>query len=71
MSLEEGKEWGLTYQFNLVEYKVDGNATIDSRYAKWVNKDAGVKSSEDGILRAYNVDASGNPTSGVCYFYRP
>ena len=63
MSLEEGKEWGLTYQFNLVEYKVDGNATIDSRYAKWVNKDAGVKSSEDGILRAYNVDASGNPTS--------
>ena len=63
MSLEEGKDWGLTYQFNLVEYEVDGNATIDSRYAKWVNKDAGVKSSEDGILRAYNVDASGNPTS--------
>ena len=63
MSLEEGKEWGLKYQFNLVEYKVDGNATIDSRYAKWVNKDVGVKSSEDGILRAYNVDASGNPTS--------
>ena len=56
MSLEEGKEWGLTYQFNLVEYKVDGNATIDSRYAKWVNKDA-------GILRAWNVDAEGNPTS--------
>lgn len=63
MSLEEGKDWGLTYQFNLVEYEVDGNATIDSRYAKWVNKDAGVKSSEDGILRAYNVDASGKPTS--------
>ena len=63
MSLEEGKEWGLKYQFNLVEYKVDGNATIDSRYAKWVNKDAGVMSSEDGILRAWNVDASGNPTS--------
>ena len=56
MSLEEGKEWGLTYQFNLVEYKVDGNATIDSRYAKWVNQDA-------GILRAWNVDASGNPSS--------
>lgn len=56
MSLEEGKEWGLTYQFNLVEYKVDGNATIDSRYAKWVNQDA-------GILRAWNVDAEGNPTS--------
>ena len=56
MSLEEGKDWGLTYQFNLVEYKVDGNATIDSRYAKWVNKDA-------GILRAWNVDAEGNPTS--------
>lgn len=56
MSLEEGKEWGLTYQFNLVEYKVDGNATIDSRYAKWVNKDA-------GVLRAWNVDAEGNPTT--------
>ena len=56
MSLEEGKEWGLTYQFNLVEYKVDGNATIDSRYAKWVNKDA-------GVLRACNVDAEGNPTT--------
>ena len=56
MSLEEGKEWGLTYQFNLVEYKVDGNATIDSRYAKWVNKDA-------GVLRAGNVDAEGNPTT--------
>ena len=56
MSLEEGKEWGLTYQFNLVEYKVDGNATIDSRYAKWVNQDA-------GVLRAWNVDAEGNPTS--------
>lgn len=56
MSLEEGKEWGLTYQFNLVEYKVDGNATIDSRYAKWVNKDA-------GVLRAWNVDADGNPTT--------
>ena len=56
MSLEEGKDWGLTYQFNLVEYKVDGNATIDSRYAKWVNKDA-------GVLRAWNVDADGNPTT--------
>ena len=32
------------------------HATIDSRYAKWVNKDA-------GILRAWNVDAEGNPTS--------
>ena len=56
LSLEEGKEWGLTYQFNLVEYKVDGNATIDSRYAKWVNKDA-------GVLRALNVDAEGNTTT--------
>ena len=56
LSLEEGKEWGLTYQFNLVNYQVDGNATIDSKYAKWVNQDA-------GVLRAWNVDKDGNPTT--------
>ena len=56
LSLEEGKEWGLTYQFNLVNYQVDGNATIDSKYAKWVNQEA-------GVLRAWNVDKDGNPTT--------
>ena len=63
LSLNEAKQWGLTYEFKLVEYKVDGNNTIDSRYAKWVNEAAGVKTSKDGILRAWNVDKDGNPTS--------
>lgn len=56
LSLNEAKQWGLTYEFNLVDYKVDGNNTIDSRYAKWVNQDA-------GVLRAWNVDKDGNPTT--------
>ena len=63
LSLNEAKQWGLTYEFNLVDYKVDGNNTIDSRYAKWVNEAAGVKTSKDGILRAWNVDKDGKPTS--------
>ena len=48
----EAAEWGLTFEFNLVEYKVDGNNTIDSRYAKWVDQ-------KNGVLRAYNVSADG------------
>lgn len=63
LTLDEAKQWGLTYEFNLVDYKVDGNNTIDSRYAKWVNEAAGVKTSKDGILRAWNVDKDGKPTS--------
>lgn len=48
----EAAKWGLTFEFNLVEYKVDGNNTIDSRYAKWVDQ-------KNGVLRAYNVSADG------------
>ena len=29
------KKWGLTYEFNLIDYSVDGNTTHDSNYASW------------------------------------
>ena len=51
-TLEEAAKWGLSVEFNLVDYTVGGNATKDSHYAKWVNK-------EKGILRAANVLADG------------
>lgn len=49
----EEANFGLSYKFDLVYYSVDGNATSDSKYAKL----------EDGVLKAYAVDASGNTTN--------
>ena len=49
----EEANFGLSYKFELVYYSVDGNATSDSKYAKL----------EDGVLKAYAVDASGNTTN--------
>lgn len=45
--------WGLKYEFSLVEYLIDGNVTIDSRYATWANQ-------AEGKLKACTVDADGN-----------
>ena len=50
--IAEAAKWGLKFEFNLVNYKVDGNETVDSKYAKWVDKDK-------GILRAWNVNKDG------------
>lgn len=44
--------YGLTYEFNLVYYRVDGNNTVDSRYTKWVDK-------SKGQIRAWNVKEDG------------
>ena len=44
-------EYGLHYQFDLVDYDVDGNRTYPSRYAKL----------NDGVITACTVDAEGNP----------
>lgn len=49
----EEANFGLSYKFDLVYYSVDGNSTSDSKYAKL----------EDGVLKAYSVDASGNTTN--------
>ncbi len=48
------REWGLHYEFNLVDYNVDGNKTGDSKFATW-------KDQTNGILKANNVDENGNP----------
>lgn len=48
------REWGLHYEFNLVDYNVDGNKTGDSKYATW-------KDQANGVLKANNVDENGNP----------
>lgn len=50
----EEREWGLHYEFNLVDYSVDGNKTGDSKYATW-------KDQANGVLKANNVDENGNP----------
>ena len=57
MDFEKAKEWGLTVKFNLVNYTIDGNATVDSKYAKWVNQDK-------GVLRAWNVNSDGSEAPG-------
>lgn len=54
MTLDEAREWGLTYEFKLVDYKVDGNKTADSKFATW-------KDEANGVLKANNVDENGNP----------
>lgn len=48
------REWGLHYEFNLVDYNVDGNKTGDSKFATW-------KDQANGVLKANNVDENGNP----------
>lgn len=48
------KRWGLTFEYKLVEYKVDGNATVDSKYAKWVDE-------KNGVVRAWNVKHDEKP----------
>lgn len=53
---EEGP-WGLKYEFSLIEYLIDGNATIDSRYATWADQ-------AKGKLKACTVDADGNRVAG-------
>lgn len=54
MDLDQAREWGLTYEFKLVDYKVDGNKTADSKFATW-------KDEANGVLKANNVDENGNP----------
>lgn len=53
---EEGA-WGLKYEFNLIDYSVDGNVTRDSRYAKWVDQ-------ANGVIRAWNVKYDGTHADG-------
>lgn len=52
LTLDQAREWGLSYSFNLVDYNVDGNKTSDSRFAKW-------KDQANGVLEANNVEADG------------
>ena len=49
--------YGLKYEFNLVYYRVDGNQSVDSRYAKWVDQ-------SKGQIRAWNVDKDGVTPDG-------
>ena len=50
--------WGLTYEFQLVGYSIDGNSTIDSNYAEFTDADdKGV--SPTGTIRAKNVKEDG------------
>lgn len=53
------KEFGLTYKFKLVDYAVDGNATRDSRFAKWSDGSQVGVTTEDGVLVAQNLKADG------------
>ena len=46
------KAWGLSYEFNLIDYSIDGNETHDSKYAKWVDQ-------SKGQIRAWNVKDDG------------
>lgn len=53
------KEFGLTYNFKLVDYAVDGNTTRDSRFAKWSDGTQAGKTTTDGTLVAQNLKADG------------
>lgn len=52
LKLDYGQEaqWGLTYEFKLVDYTVDENVTGDSKYAKFISK---------GHLKPINVNEEG------------
>ena len=54
MTIAEAAKWGLTFSYELMNYKVDGNETVDSKYAKWVDK-------KNGVLRAWNVKYDETP----------
>lgn len=47
------KDYGLTYEFKLVDYIVDGNKTADSKFAKMLD-------ASKGQIRAWNVKYDGN-----------
>lgn len=51
--------FGLTCEFQLVGYSVDGNVTIDSNYAEFTDADENGKSST-GTIRARNVKEDGS-----------
>ena len=53
-SIEEAAKWGLTFEYNLIDYKVDGNKTADSKFAKWVDQ-------KNGQIRAWNVKYDETP----------
>ena len=57
------KVWGLSYEFNLIDYSVDGNVTHDSKYADWGKIGASAAEIADakakGQLVARNVKADG------------
>lgn len=52
---KEEQKWGLHYEFEFVEYTIDGNATIDSRYATLT----------DGVIVANDVNEDGTRKTGV------
>ena len=51
--------FGLTCEFQLVGYSIDGNVTIDSNYAEFTDADSNGKSST-GTIRARNVKEDGS-----------
>ena len=57
------KKWGLSYEFNLIDYSVDGNVTHDSKYADWgkigATAEEAAAAKAKGILVARNVKADG------------
>ena len=55
----EESKWGYYYEFQRVGYSIDGNITVDSKYALFKDEDAnGV--SKNGVIEAWNVDDKGN-----------
>jgi hypothetical protein len=63
LSFNNSKQWGLTYEFNLIDYTVDGNDTHDSKYADWGKIGATAEEASaakaKGQLVARNVKADG------------
>lgn len=57
-------QWGLSYEFQLVGYSIDGNSTIDSNYAEFTDADdKGI--SKTGTIRAKNVKEDGTTIDEV------
>lgn len=50
VSPEEALQWGLTFHYNIVNYKLDTNETSESMFLKKINAD-----NTDGKFRAQNV----------------
>ena len=57
MTPAQMRQWGLKFEFNVVDYQIDGNVTRDGHYVKWINK-------EKGQLRAWNVKWDGTHADG-------